>query len=332
METSWEGILGQEEAVGRLKRMLAENRLPHALLFYGPDGVGKRRTAQALAAALLCMSSEDGEPCGQCGSCRAMADGTHPDFYVVEPESAGRAAKSIKIEQIRELEREIGRVPKLSQRRAVLMDSVERMNEAAQNSLLKTLEEPTGDVVFILVTSAKQALLDTIVSRCLLLPFAPLKEETLVKLLGVRGISESDAQGIAPLSGGSLGRAVRLLDEGALSIRDEVLGLLKRFKNMPLSDVWTEGERLGKCRQEELADRICYLRLLIRDMLALYSGAEVSQKDLAGELGRLLSDFSEARLFELMELTKELERRITGSNANARLQIEAYLIRACGNK
>ena len=109
--------------------------------------------------------------CVHCESCRALADDTHPDYYVAEPESSGKAARSIKIEQIRALSAEIGLVPKLSGRRVVLIDDAERMNEAAQNSLLKTLEEPTGDVVFVLVTSARQALLDTIVSRCLLMPF-----------------------------------------------------------------------------------------------------------------------------------------------------------------
>lgn len=328
METSWEGILGQEEAVGRLRRMLQEKRLPHALLFYGPEGVGKRRAAQALAAPLLCENPVNGMACGHCAGCRALRDDTHPDFYLVEPESSGRSAKSIKIEQIRELEREIGRVPKLAKRRVVLMEAAERMNEAAENSLLKTLEEPSGDVVFILVTSARQALLDTIVSRCLLLPFAPLDDTVILRLMKEKGISDSEAQGIAPLASGSIGRALRLAGEGALSLRRDALDMLKRLPSMPASEVWTEGERLGKLPVEELLDWVRYMRLLLRDMLALYSGAAVSQKDLAEELGGLLSGFSEERIFYIMDLAKELEKRLTGSNANARLQAEAFLLRA----
>ena len=104
--------------------------------------------------------------------------------------------------------------------------------------------------------------------------------------------------------------------------------MLKRLPSMPASEVWTEGERLGKLPAEELLDWVRYMRLLLRDMLALYSGAAVSQKDLAEELGGLLPKFSEERIFYIMDLAKELEKRLTGSNANARLQAEAFLLRA----
>ena len=332
METSWTGIRGQQEAIGRLKRMLAEKRLPHALLFYGPEGVGKRRTVLALAAALLCLHPEDGMACVHCESCRALADDTHPDYYVAEPESSGKAARSIKIEQIRALSGEIGLVPKLSGRRVVLIDDAERMNEAAQNSLLKTLEEPTGDVVFVLVTSARQALLDTIVSRCLLMPFVRLGEAELAGLLTEHGISEYDAAGLIPLAEGSIGRALALANENALELRKDALNILRQLPSLPLAEVWTQGKRLGALPAAELTDWVRYMRLLLRDMLALYSGAIVGQKDLAGELGGMLSQFTEAQLFEIMELTKELERRLTGSNANARLQMEAFLLRASGRK
>ena len=127
--------------------------MPHALLFSGPQGVGKKQAALATAAAFLCLDPKDGLACGECASCKALAAGTHPDFFAVLPETSGKAARSVKIEQIREMRGAVARTPKFSTRRAVLLDDAETMNDAAANALLKTLEEPPGDTLFLLVTT-----------------------------------------------------------------------------------------------------------------------------------------------------------------------------------
>ena len=152
MDTAWGNILGQREPKRRLRRLLETDRLPHALLFSGPEGVGKRRTAEALAAALLCSSPAAGQPCGTCESCQAFSRGIHPDFFFVVPEAVGKGARSIRIEAMRALGSALARPPELAPRQVALIDDAQRMNEAAANSFLKTLEEPTGDVVFLLVT------------------------------------------------------------------------------------------------------------------------------------------------------------------------------------
>ena len=225
MDTAWENILGQREPKRRLRRLLETDRLPHALLFSGPEGVGKRRTAEALAAALLCSSPAAGHPCGTCESCRAFSRGIHPDFFFVVPEAVGKGARSIRIEAMRALGSALARPPELAPRQVALIDDAQRMNEAAANSFLKTLEEPTGDVVFLLVTGMRAALLDTIVSRCLEIPFGPLALPELSEVLRRHGVEAEEAAALAALANGSAGRALALHVEGALRRREEAVSL-----------------------------------------------------------------------------------------------------------
>lgn len=327
MDISWESVIGHEVNKKRLQTLLAEDRMPHALLFCGPEGTGKRRLAGVLAAALLC-SSVEGRPCGHCDSCRSMQADTHPDFYLVEPESRGKSARSIRIEQIRAMETEIARVPILAARRVVLIDEAELMNEAAANSLLKTLEEPSGQTVFILVTSARSSLLDTIISRCTPVNFGLLTEEELSSVLVRRGVAAAQAAVLAALADGSAGRAMRLSEEGGLALRDDAMALLRALPLTDMMAVWEQGKRLGALGREPLMQWLRYFRMLLRDMLVLYSGGEgrLYHPDLAAELGTLFPRLPERLVFAAQALTSETEHRLTGSNVNNRLLMEAFLL------
>lgn len=198
MELRWDTISGHEKQKEALRTMLREGRLPHALLFTGPDGIGKRMLGRVLATAILC-DAEDG-PCGYCESCRAMQLGSHPDYLEIAPEQNGKSAAQIRIEAIRSMQTQVSRYPVLAKQRAVLIDDADRMNEAAQNSLLKTLEEPEGPVTFILVTSARSALLDTILSRCMPVAFGMLSPQEMRSVLLRHDVPEAEAAELAALS------------------------------------------------------------------------------------------------------------------------------------
>ena len=158
---SWQNVFGNVPRIEYLKKVLAENKFPHAVIFSGVEGIGKRKIAEICAAALLCENSNV-EPCGTCQSCKMLAAGSHPDFYVVELEKS----KVIKIAQIRDLQNEVLLQPNHSTCRVVIIDGAEFMNNAAANCLLKTLEEPTGQTIFILTTANRAGLLMTLRSRC----------------------------------------------------------------------------------------------------------------------------------------------------------------------
>ena len=326
MDTAWENILGQREPKRRLRRLLETDRLPHALLFSGPEGVGKRRTAEALAAALLCSSPAAGHPCGTCESCREFSRGIHPDFFFVVPEAVGKGARSIRIEAMRALGSALARPPELAPRQVALVDDAQRMNEAAANSFLKTLEEPTGDVVFLLVTGMRAALLDTIVSRCLEIPFGPLALPELSEVLHRHGVEAEEAAALAALANGSAGRALALHVEGALRRREEAVSLLARLPQIPPLSLWAEGKKWGALSREEAGEWLRSLRLTLRDVLALYGGAApLYSVGLEAPVAEIAARFSEARVFSMLADVKEAERRLLSSNVNIRLLVEALL-------
>lgn len=331
MDTAWENILGQREPKRRLRRLLETDRLPHALLFSGPEGVGKRRTAEALAATLLCSSPAAGHPCGTCESCRAFSRGIHPDFFFVVPEAVGKGARSIRIEAMRALGSALARPPELAPRQVALIDDAQRMNEAAANSFLKTLEEPTGDVVFLLVTGMRAALLDTVVSRCLEIPFGPLALPELSEVLRRHGVETEEAAALAALADGSAGRALALHAEGALRRREEAVSLLARLPQIPPLSLWAEGKKWGALSREEAGEWLRSLRLTLRDVLALYGGATpLYSVGLEAPVAEIAARFSEARVFSMLADVKEAERRLLSSNVNIRLLVEALLLSLAG--
>jgi DNA polymerase-3 subunit delta' len=172
-------VLGHERLRDLLARAVAQRRLPPALLFSGPSGVGKRVLALAVGRALLCERG-DGDPCDRCATCSRAARGLHPDAVLVEPSGS---PLSIKIEQVRDAVREIAGKPFEGRARTFVVDEAHLLTEQAQNALLKSLEEPPATSHVVLVTPSPQALLPTIRSRCQVLRFSPLPQALLEKHL-----------------------------------------------------------------------------------------------------------------------------------------------------
>ncbi|PTM54847.1 DNA polymerase III subunit delta' [Desmospora activa] len=175
--TTFGDVNGQERVIRILKKAIALNRITHAYCFAGPRGVGKERTALALAQALNCEVQGE-KPCGTCRTCRQIQHGNHPDVRGVDPEGA-----SIKIGQMRHLQQQFSFRSTAEVTRVVIIRQAEKMTLEAANSLLKFLEEPTARMVAILLTEQPHAILQTILSRCQLLRFAPLSPDTITAQL-----------------------------------------------------------------------------------------------------------------------------------------------------
>lgn len=221
---SFARIRGHERPLHLVRGALRAGRLPHALLFAGPDGVGKRAAALELAKAVNCAGPGGGpaaeapdDACDACRPCRMADRGAHPDILVIAPEG-----RSLKIDQVRELERHATLTPYAGRRRVALVDGAEAMTPQAQNAFLKTLEEPPGGAVLILISAAPTALLPTIRSRCQEVRFGPLPDAVVVDLLAAEGWDPEDAGRAAALAGGSAGQA-RLWAERFPRARQEEL-------------------------------------------------------------------------------------------------------------
>lgn len=208
-------ILGQTKALALLSRALKSGRLAHAYLFAGPDGVGKTTAALDLAAVLLCRQPDAEQPCGTCPGCRKFQSGNHPDLLRIRPDGA-----AIKIDQIRELKKALSFAPFESRQRVVLLEEAHTMRREAGNSLLKVLEEPPANNLLILVGNAAGSLLDTIVSRCQVIPFAPLPLALAAEIIRRRRpeLDEAGALALAELAGGCPGQALALEADGILAL------------------------------------------------------------------------------------------------------------------
>ena len=316
-------ILGQERVLGYLKAAFSRGRLAHAYLFLGPEGVGKESVARALAAALNCADlREDGDACGVCPSCKRLAAGTHPDFQLIFPTSEGRFPQ-IKIEQIREFRRLTAYPPVAGGWRVALLKPAEALNDAAANSLLKTLEEPPPQHLLILTAGVEADLFPTVVSRCQKLAFTPLPYPLITAELQRRGLSPSQAALLAALSGGSLGRALALEPEDLLRQRQQVLTDLESLSrgNATTALDWAQG--LAKARAE--TDTFLVLtQLWFRDLLLLSCGAPerlLAHQDRVAELqAEAASNHREAWLAKLAALS-EAQRHLR-ANLNPELTLD----------
>src|SRR5437867_6171388 len=203
-------ITGHRRLLDLLTRSIGRGTLPQSLIFAGPSHVGKRVTAVAVAQALNCLqpseiTHERADACGKCSACVRIARGVHPDVLVVEPGDSG----SIKVEHVRDIVDRTAYRPFEGRRRVVIVDEADALVPAAQNALLKTLEEGPPSSVFILVTARPDTLLPTVLSRCPQLRFGPLSPDDIAAVLMARGQSERDARAVAATADGSLGQALR---------------------------------------------------------------------------------------------------------------------------
>jgi DNA polymerase-3 subunit delta' len=245
-------ILGQERAWHFLKQVMATKKMPHAYLFTGIPGIGKKTAAQALALALNCVSPQQGDACGSCASCRKILSGNAPDFRFIQPDG-----NKIKIDQIRELNRELSFAPLSARYRVFVICRSEVMTPEAANAFLKTLEEPPPGNIFVLTASEPLDLLPTVVSRCQAVSFQPLPRTVVAGWIGEKkGLSESDADIIAGLSGGSLGRALNMAESEFLETRGKWLARIAKLPTFPREKAlgaafkWAEELKISDVRSE----------------------------------------------------------------------------------
>jgi len=217
-------ILGQPRAVHVLQQALATNNVPHAYLFYGMTGVGRFRTARTLAAALFCEAGrEGGDACGLCSHCRRVEREEHPGLSVIRPVSRKGDKEwevdpergEIRIDQVRELQKWLAVRSFEGGWRVCILDGAERMNPAAANALLKTLEEPPPESLLLVISPTRTQLPPTVVSRCRPLYFPPVPRTEIEHILrsGGGGPVPENPSLVAALSGGSVGKALRMSTE-----------------------------------------------------------------------------------------------------------------------
>jgi DNA polymerase III subunit delta' len=229
----FKNILGHEKELNILKNAISGGKVAHSFLFSGPAGVGKKLTALAFAGALNCRDFQ-GDACGSCGDCRMTEAGNHPNLQIICPtDKDGEVTPEglIRIDRIREIQNALRF--KADGKKVVIVDGADRMQPAAANAFLKTLEEPPEGSVIILVSAHATELLPTILSRCQKLNFRPLPEGVIAEYLSrQRGLNRDSAETIARQSCGSISMALGSLDDAG-----ERKELLERFIRIAPGDI-----------------------------------------------------------------------------------------------
>lgn len=283
-----ETIRDQPRAVELLRHALAGGRVAHAYAFVGPAGAGRMTTARAFAQALLC---ETGAGCGRCRGCLLVAGGQHPDLHVIAPtppERNPKGAPVIRIDAVRELERQASLRPALGGRRVLVLDGAERMTSETPQAFLKFLEEPPPGTVVILVLPGVRAVPATVISRCQIVRFR-----------------SRDAGRVAA----AVGEALALLEAARA---DGMPGLFRRT------------ERIDRDKAESLVDG-CWL--LCRDLLLARAGAPAALLSVPGRADALAAearDWSDEGLRAAIETCRHARETLI-NNVTPRLTVEAVV-------
>lgn len=350
-------ILGQERARTVIARLLQSGRVPHALLFHGPEGVGKGWIAGLFARSLICgQPGTDGGACGTCTDCRRAEHGNHPDVFVVtrlpkkdkradapDPADeedgdeapaakAGELRSFIVVQQIRELNHHATYAPREAARRVFIVDPADRMNAESQNALLKTLEEPGARCVIVLVASRPHLLLPTVRSRCFRIGFGAMRPDELASALLARGMSHAEARARAALASGRPGLALTLDLPALETRRDLILKSLETLSASPqgVAELQAYADRILGETETELLEGLDLAAALFRDAARIASGSPaILHADLAPRIEKLGRRVGALRAAELAALTDRLRGELR-LNVNKTLLVETLLAAVSG--
>jgi len=321
----FDDVIGHEAAIERLRRDILGGKMAGAYLFIGPEGAGKATVARLVAISMLCENNDvEKRPCGECKACRKAQKSNHPDLHFVTLEKGKR---QIRIDQIRALEADLAMKPYEAGWKVAIINEAEAMNEAAQNAFLKTLEEPPGDALLMLVAPSAQSLLPTIVSRCRIERFGPLKRDELARfLINEKGMDEKEAALIAGLAGGSVGRALDMDREFVTVERPallKILGKLVMEEGPPAAEsVMAASESLAGAGENGLAIVNSWLNDIARIKLG---DTNTVHADLSEELKALADRLSMDEIIRRFHATVGAQEGLV-KNLNKALTYEALAL------
>lgn len=302
-------LLGQEGIKEKLNKIIDEGRVSNAYIFSGPEGVGKRRCADLFAEKLLGVKKENS-----------------PDFFLIEPK---KGESSIKIDAIRDLTKEISMKP-YGRYKIYIIDGAEKMTIQAQNSLLKTLEEPSSYGIIILITKNEQALLDTVRSRCVDMRFSPLSRKDIKKIMVGKNLDDERLDTAIAFSGGSVSKAIQIYeDEVLINIRNEIEEFIKTLViEDNLVEVLRATERL-KPFSDEVFKIIEVFEYIIRDMIFIREGLgreKLMNSDKVDFLKKTSTKIDISKLGRMLDVLEETEMKIK-ANCNFDVTIRSMALK-----
>jgi len=316
-------IYGQDRQVAMLQNAIRRERVPHAYLFHGMEGTGKRFTAKTFAKALNCKVEKD-DACGRCGSCVKIERGNHPDITIIEPDGL-----FIKIKNIRDLQDRMKYRPFEGKTRVSIIVAAEAMNAPAANALLKTLEEPSKSNVLILITAHRHRIPQTILSRCQKIRFNPLHRDVIVSyLVKHHSLDREEALMLAASSGGSIGRALALHESSQGEFTKELIEGVASFDKKNLRDALVMAGRLADGKSA-VTERLDILKRWYRDIMVYRETGDESRvmfRDVLTTTAGMADRMSGPDILQCLHAVDRAYRAIE-QNANKQLTLESMMFK-----
>ncbi|OEU53458.1 MAG: DNA polymerase III subunit delta' [Desulfobacterales bacterium C00003060] len=319
-----QSVIGQERPVRRLTKMLEKRSIPHALLFTGADGIGKQKTAKGLGMALNCLSPVGVWACGKCPSCQKVISGCHPDMITVKLEGS-----FIKIDQVREVSRQLRFAPLEGNWRIVIINDAQAMTLEASNAILKILEEPPKGTVIILTAGQTTDLLSTIVSRCQKIAFRPIPYEKVTKvLMEQKGLDRQMATTLAVAVKGSLGKALSVDAEKWSVWRTNILEQIASLSIKSVQPIFFFADVLARDK-DKLVDALDLILTWFRDVImSKISPERIINKDFMTKIEHASQGETINELLEKVWSVYAAQTAIS-RNSNPRLVLEVMMMRLC---
>lgn len=309
---TFKDIKGQEKAIGLIEEYLKAGTLKGAYLFIGEEGVGKYSAASVLAKALNCLNKKN-DPCNICSSCLRIEKREHPDVHFILPVDSG----AIKIESVRELKKNISLKAYEAKIKVFIINDAHLLTAEASGALLKILEEPLGNSLIILITAKPLLLFKTIVSRCKIIRFHPLKRKALQEILKkTYALDEPSSHFLAYFSEGRIGTALRLKDTDMLTKKNRIID---KFTGAPSN---SDYDNIVEAK-DELRLALNILASWVRDIYLIRIGLAHAELINSDRLKRLLEIMNRYTSFNLNEMMKSISDsfRYLDENINVKLLI-----------
>jgi len=322
---SFKQVRGQEQAIRIIQKDLIRKNIFGTYLFTGPPGVGKKLVALNFAKAINCRKKSI-DSCDHCSSCQKIDKLNHPDVQVTKAEDG-----SIKIEQTREIKREMGYKVYEGKKKIWILEDAEKLTIEAANSLLKFLEEPPSNVVIVLISSSPEKLPFTIVSRCKIVRFSLLSLQQIKEFLEEKTTHSPELISlVSRLAKGRIGEASYLINnEDILREREKILN--KLFKETFDSEIFEIAKRWSKLEKDKLNRFLDMILFWFRDILILKLGIKefIINKDKEKELKRIKNRYSFLKVYSCIETVEQTQRYLK-ANVSPLLSLEGMWLKlAC---
>lgn len=318
-------ILGHEQIIAHLQNAIEEDKVSHAYIFNGPEASGKMMLAEAFAMALQC-EEEGKRPCLECRSCRQAADHNQPDIIYVSHEKPN----TIGVDDIRtQINNDIDIKPYSSRYKVYIVDEAQKMNQQAQNALLKTIEEPPAYAIILLLTTNADSFLQTILSRCITLNLKAVKEDKIKEyLMKHYQIPDYQADICAAFSQGNVGKAIQLASSEEFGeLKASVLQLMKRLEDIDLYEMTGAVKQIAEYKLS-VNDYFDLMMIWFRDVLYLKATNDVDGlifKDEVYDIKKQAAKRSYQGIEIILEALEKAKIRLN-ANVNFDLVIELLLL------